>query len=278
MDVSYTTIITIIVIIALIIIFYLLFDKIKLHGGEITEEEQKTINEWPYSEYGSMYIPNILDDIDIPAGWKIHLTPTTASALTVLNIVKEYMNRPENNHIVWKVHSNIRKIYEAEYSNEYVYKRFQTGKVFALYPDGDDEAVRITTELASEFEKARLNDESFLRLPCDFYLSPGIWTRMGYYKDFGRKTKYERGIDMDALDTYIDYLDLKYPKYLPEDMYVEDYEYPFEKMYVEDNLEKVSNGKDLHYNKLISKHEVEERKCFEINDWLDEKGYYMFGY
>jgi len=275
MDVLYTTIITIIVvIITLIIIFYLLFDKIKLHGG-ITEEEQEVINKWPYSKYGDIYYAKFLNDIDAPAGWKIHLTPTTVNALIVLNIVREYMNRLENKHIYWKVYSNINLICEAEHSNEYVHEGFQTGKVFALYPSNDGEAVRITTELASEFDKARLKDESFLRLPCDFYLSPGIWTRMGYYRDTGFKTTYERGIDISALDDYIFYLNSnKYPGYIPKGMCIDDYEYPFKRMYVEDVL----NNEDLHYNPSISKHEVEERKCFKINDWLEENGYYMNGY
>ena len=254
-----------------------MFDKIKLHGG-ITEEEQKVINEWPYNKYGDRYIISAFDDIDISAGWKIHLTPLTVNALIVLNIVKEYMNRPENKHIIWKVHANIKKICEAEHSNEYVYEKFQTGKIFALYPNNDGEAVRITMELASEFEKAGLNDESFLRLPCDFYLSPGIWTRMGYYTESRHKTLYERGIDIGALNAYIDDLIRCYPEYIPEDMYIDDYEYPFEKMYVEDNLDDLPNGKDLHYNPSILKHEITERKCFEINDWLNENGYYMYGY
>jgi hypothetical protein len=270
MNTSYI-IITIIVIIALIIIFYLLFDKIKLHGG-ITEEEKKVIDKWPYNGYPNMYISNFLNDPDAPAGWKIHLTPTTANALIVVNIVKEYMNRLKNKHIMWKVHSNIKLICEAEHSNEYVHKGFQTGKVFTLYPSDDGEAVRITTELASEFKKAGLNNESFLRLPCDFYLSPGIWTRMGYYRDTGFKTIYERGIDDGVFEDYIVYLDSKHPGYIPKN--IDDYEYPFERMYVEDVL----NNEDLHYNPSILKHEITERKCSKINNWLKVNNYYMYGY
>ena len=261
----------VIVITIFIILFYLLFNFNfnSQHGGEFSYEEQEVIANWPYASTSNPYAAPYEAfgrTHELPRyGWKIHVTPLIKNALKVLNIIQEYADaRRGTNDLHYKVFKHMELACEAEHSKYFLYHGYQTGKVVAIYPMNDADAVEISRYLKERFAAAGLTDEDFLRLPFDFYLSPGVWTRFGAFKiGVGNNTsRYSREIEYGGLDEHAE------NEHIP----VEDYEYPFDAMYVEDDFEST----DLHYDPSIEKHLITERHCYQsqLDNWIFDHDYY----